>query len=105
MGEKLAAGLGEWEIALVDGDEVPAGEVIGDAALPAGACLGPDPIDDDGDEAAADCQMTRSSTLPATPGANSSPGPEIITFIGLHGCSHVGSAAMNFGITTFTRVI
>ena len=64
VGEKLTAGLGEWEIAeLVEGDEVPAGEVIGDAALPAGARLGPDPIDDidDGEEAAADCQPDAAS--------------------------------------------
>src|SRR4051812_20798642 len=40
MEEKLAAGLGEGQIAeFVEDDEIEAGEVIGDAALPAGARL------------------------------------------------------------------
>ena len=54
MEEKLPAGLGEGEIAeLVEDDEVHACEIVGDAALPAGARLGLEPVDevDGGEEA------------------------------------------------------
>ncbi len=56
MEEQLAAGLGEGQVAeLVEDDEVEAGEVIGDAALAAGAGLGFELVDevDDVEEAAA----------------------------------------------------
>ena len=54
--EKLPAGLGEGQIAeFVEDDEVLAGEIVGDPALPPGARLGLEPIDeiDGGEEAAA----------------------------------------------------
>jgi hypothetical protein len=53
--EQLPAGLGEGEIAeFVEHDEVEPGQVIGDAALAAGAGLGLEPVDqiDDVEEAA-----------------------------------------------------
>ncbi len=56
MEEQLAAGLGEGQVAeLVEDDEVEAGEVIGDAALAAGTCLGFELVDevDDVEEATA----------------------------------------------------
>ena len=47
MEEELAAGLGEGQIAeFIKDDEVHAGEVIGDPALPAVAGLGLEPIDE-----------------------------------------------------------
>jgi hypothetical protein len=54
--EELSAGLGERQIAeLVEHEEVHAGEIVGDPALPPGARLGLEPIDkiDGGEEAAA----------------------------------------------------
>ena len=54
--EQLAAGLGEGQIAeFVEDDEVQPGEIIGDTALPAGARLGFELVDeiDGGEEAAA----------------------------------------------------
>jgi hypothetical protein len=54
--EQLAAGLGEGQVAeLVEDDEVHAAEVIGDAALAAGAGFGLELVDevDDVEEAAA----------------------------------------------------
>jgi hypothetical protein len=48
--------MSSWQIAeFVEDDEVDAGEIIGDPALPSGACLGLEPIDeiDGGEEAAA----------------------------------------------------
>ena len=54
MEQELAAGLGEGQIAeLVQDDEVEAGEMIGDAALAAGAGLGLELVDevDDVEEA------------------------------------------------------
>jgi len=54
--EELSAGLGERQVAeLIEDDEVLAGEIVGDAALPSGARLGLEPIDeiDGGEEAAA----------------------------------------------------
>ena len=54
--QELAAGLGEGQIAeFVEDDEVHAGEVVGHAALPAGAGFGLEPVDqvDDVEEAAA----------------------------------------------------
>src|SRR5882672_9236129 len=56
MEEELAAGLGERQIAeFVEYDEVEPGQVIGETALPAGASLAFEPIDEinDGIEAAA----------------------------------------------------
>ena len=56
MEEKLPAGLGERQVTeLVEDDEVLAGEIVGDPALPPGARLGLEPIDeiDGGEEAAA----------------------------------------------------
>ena len=56
MEQQLAAGLREGQVAeLVEDDEVEAGEVIGDAALAAGAGLGFELVDevDDIEEAAA----------------------------------------------------
>src|SRR5260221_7313824 len=56
MEEELAAGLGERQIAeFVEYDEVEPGQVIGEAALPAGASLAFQPINevDDGVKAAA----------------------------------------------------
>jgi hypothetical protein len=52
MEQQLAAGLGEREIAeFVEDDEVHAGEIIGDAALPPGAGFGFEPVDEiDGGE-------------------------------------------------------
>src|SRR5919106_3472534 len=45
--QQLAAGLGERQIAeLVEDDEVDAGEVVGDAALAAGAGLGLELVDE-----------------------------------------------------------
>jgi len=45
--QELSAGLGEGEIAeFVENDEVHAGEVIGEPALPAAAGLGFEPIDE-----------------------------------------------------------
>ena len=47
MEEELAAGLGEGQIAeFIEDDEVHAGEVIGEPALPAVAGLGFEPIDE-----------------------------------------------------------
>jgi hypothetical protein len=47
MEQELAAGLGEGQIAeLVEDDEVEAGEMIGDAALAAGAGLGLELVDE-----------------------------------------------------------
>jgi hypothetical protein len=54
--QELPAALGEGQVAeLVEHDEVEAGEMIGDAALPAGAGLGLELVDqvDDVEEAAA----------------------------------------------------
>src|SRR5690554_4215857 len=56
MEQQLAAGLGEGQVAeLVEDDEVEAGEMIGDAALAAGAGLGLELVDeiDDVEEATA----------------------------------------------------
>ena len=56
MEQQLAAGLGEGQIAeLIHHNEVEAGEMIGDAALAAGAGLGLELVDqvDDVEEAAA----------------------------------------------------
>src|SRR5215470_11104030 len=55
MEQKLAAGLGEWEIAkLVEHDEVETGQVIGEPALPSGTSFALQSIDevDDGIKAA-----------------------------------------------------
>jgi hypothetical protein len=47
MEQKLAAGLGEGQIAeFVEHDEIEAGEMIGDAALAAGAGLGLELVDE-----------------------------------------------------------
>jgi hypothetical protein len=47
MEKELAAGLGEGQVAeLVENDEVHAGEMIGDPALPTVAGLGFEPIDE-----------------------------------------------------------
>ena len=47
MEKELAAGLGEGQVAeLVENDEVHAGEMIGDPALPTAAGLGFEPIDE-----------------------------------------------------------
>ena len=56
MEEQLPAGLGERQVAeFVEDDEVEAGEIIGDAALAAGAPLGLELVDeiDGGEEATA----------------------------------------------------
>jgi hypothetical protein len=46
MEEQLPAGLREGEIAeFIEHDEVETGQVVGDAALPAGAGLGLEPVD------------------------------------------------------------
>jgi hypothetical protein len=54
--EQLAAGLGERQVAeFVEDDEVEPGEVVGEAALPSGPCLGLELVDevDDVEEPAA----------------------------------------------------
>ena len=55
MEQELAAGLGEGKVAeLVEDDEVEAGQIIGEAALPSGARLRLEPVDEiDGREEAA----------------------------------------------------
>ena len=43
--EQLAAGLGEWQVAeFVENDEVLAGEIVGEPALPTIAALGLEPV-------------------------------------------------------------
>ena len=47
MEQELSAGLGEWKVTeLVENNEVHAGQVIGNPALPAVAGLGVEPVDE-----------------------------------------------------------